>query len=300
MNFMKTSSNEKKIKNQWFAKLVRMKRVPFIPAVPLAILTILVAAALFAPLIAPYSPLEGNLKDKLVPPRFWEGGKPEYFLGTDFLGRDVLSRLIYGARVSLSVAFLAIFVSGSFGTILGLVSGYAGGSVDNVLMRMTDVGMSMPMLLLAIVLVAVFGASYANIILVVVLVIWPKYARQVRGETLGVKEQEFVALARVSGCSHMRIVCRHILPNVIPTMLVVATLQVGWVIIMESSLSFLGVGIPIPTPAWGVMVAEARGLVASAWWIALFPGAAIMITVASLNLLGDWLRDRLDPKLRSI
>ena len=280
--------------------VAELRSIAIVPAVPITILFSFTVMAIFAPAIAPHSPIIGELNDKRMPPFFIEGGNTNYLLGTDFLGRDVLSRLMYGARISLSVALLAIFVSGSIGTFIGLVSGYAGRSLDNILMRITDMAMSMPMILMAIILVAVFGASYLNIILVIVLLLWPRYARQVRGETLSIKEREFVVLARVAGCSHLRILRCHILPNVLPTLLVVATLQVGWVIIMESSLSFLGVGIPSPTPAWGVMVADARGLVASAWWIAIFPGLCIILTVLSLNLLGDWLRDRFDPKLRSI
>jgi len=285
----------------WFTKkLFRGWRLAVVPHVPATILCIFILVALFAPQLSPYSPTEAHFLDKLMPPAWVEGGSSEYILGTDFMGRDVLSRLIHGSRVSMTVGMLVIVVAGSLGTVIGVISGYFGGWIDILLMRFTDITLSIPAILMAIILVALFGASYFNIILVIVLLLWPRYARQIRGDVLNVKEQEFVALADVAGCSHIRIMWQHILPNVLPTILVLATLQVGWVIILESSLSFLGVGIPPPQPAWGVMVAEARGLVSSAWWIALFPGLAILFNVLSLNILGDWLRDRLDPKLRSI
>ena len=276
------------------------KRISLVPGIPFAIIIVLIIMAIFAPIIAPQSPTDGELYDKLTPPSFMTGGDAKYLLGTDFLGRDILSRLIFGARVSLSVALLAIFVAGSVGTIMGLIAGYKGGVIDIVLMRVTDIGLSIPMILVAIVLAAIFGTSYMNIILVIGLLLWPTYARQIRGETLSIKEQEYITLARVAGCSSFRIMWRHILPNVTPTIIVISTLQVGWVILMEAALSFLGVGIPPPTPAWGIMIADARGLIGSAWWIALFPGLAIMFTVTAFNLLGDWIRDKLDPKLRTI
>ncbi len=276
------------------------KRISLVPALPAAVILGLIILAIFAPLIAPQSPTYGELYDKLKPPSFVSGGDAKYFLGTDFLGRDILSRLIHGARVYLIVALLAIFVSGSVGTIMGLVAGYKGGVIDTLLMRLTDIGMSIPMILIAIVLAVIFGASYLNTVLVIGLLLWPTYARQIRGETLSIREQEFVTLARVAGCSSFRIIFKHILPNVTPTLIVISTLQIGWVILTEAALSFLGVGIPPPTPAWGVMIADARGLVGSAWWIALFPGLTIMITVTAFNLLGDWIRDKLDPKLRVI
>ena len=226
--------------------------------------------------------------------------RSEHLLGTDAFGRDTFSRLIYGARISLVVSLLAVFFAGSVGTAVGLIAGYFGGWVDVLLMRVVDVGLSIPLILMAIILVSVLGPSITNVILVILLLLWPRYARQIRAETLSIKQQPFVDLARVAGCSPIRIMWVHIFPNVIPSLLVLATLQVGWVIIMESSLSFLGVGIPPPQPAWGVMVADGRGLIATAWWISLWPGLAILLTVLSFNLLGDWLRDRLDPKLRQV
>ena len=250
--------------------------------------------------IAPYPPLQGSLGDKLLPPAWLAGGKWSYPLGTDLLGRDILSRVIYGARTSLAVAAVAVIVAGTLGTLIGLVSGYFGGTIDAVLMRLTDVALSLPLILVAIVLVAALGASFGNVILIIVLLLWPRYARQIRGETLALKARDFVALARIANCSHVRIVRRHILPNVVPTLLVLVTLQAGYVVLLESTLSFLGAGIPPSTPAWGLMIAEGRTVIESAWWVVLWPGLAILVMVLSGNLLGDWLRDRFDPTLKQV
>ena len=229
-----------------------------------------------------------------------ERGDREHPLGTDRFGRDVLSRIIHGSRISLVVSLVAIFVAGTLGTLIGLVSGYRGGLVDVILMRLTDVGLSLPTILIAVVLVAVSEPSFRNVILVIALLLWPRFARQIRGETLAVKEQDFVALAVVAGRSSAFIIGRHILPNVMPTLLVISTLQVGYVILLEGTLSFLGVGVPPPNPAWGLMIADGRGYLATAWWITLFPGLAMLLTVLAVNLLGDWLRDHLDPRLRQL
>ena len=226
------------------------------------------------------------------------GGKGTFLLGTDKLGRDILSRIIYGSRVSIIVASIAIFIAGTVGTALGVTAGYFGGWVDAVIMRLVDISLSIPIILMALVLVSALGASFKTIIAVLIIFLWAQYARQSRGETLTVRVQDFVARARVSGVSDMRIMLKHIFPNVFNSLVVLATLQVGFVIILESTLSFLGAGIPRPTPAWGLMVADGRELIVAAWWVALFPGVAILLVVMSMNLLGDWLRDRLDPKQR--
>ena len=260
----------------------------------------LVVTALFAPYLAPHSPTEGDITQKLIPPVWMERGDWAHPLGTDRFGRDVLSRIIYGSRISLVVSLIAIGVAGTVGTLLGLISGYRGGLTDTVLMRLTDIGLSLPTILIAVVLVAVSEPSFANVVSVVALLLWPRFSRQVRGETLGIKEQDFVALAVVAGRSSAWIIRRHIFPNVVPTLLVISTLQVGYVILLEGTLSFLGVGVPPPNPAWGLMIADGRGFLASAWWISLFPGLAMLLTVLAVNLLGDWLRDRLDPKLRQL
>jgi peptide/nickel transport system permease protein len=271
------------------------------PLVPLALLTfLLVIPALFAPQVAPYDPLQGSLSKRLKPPAWQQGGTIEYPLGTDKLGRDMLSRIIYGARVSLMVSLVAIFVGGVIGTALGMISGYFGGWVDALLMRLVDISLSLPTILLALVLVAAVGPSFGTVITILMIFLWARYARLVRGETLAIKERDFIARARVAGASHIRIMARYIFPNVVNSLVVLATLQVGYVILLESTLSFLGAGLPRPTPAWGLMIADGRELIVTAWWVSMFPGLAIMLTVLSLNLLGDWLRDHLDPKLRNV
>jgi peptide/nickel transport system permease protein len=270
------------------------------PTVPLVIVAALVFCALLAPLLAPHSPLEGSLGERLVAPIGMEGAKAGHLLGTDRHGRDTLSRLLYGARISLAVSVVGIALTGTLGSFIGLLAGFLGGWVDTLLMRLVDISLSLPGILIAVLLSVVFEPSFTNVIIVVVFLLWPSYARLVRGETLGLKQQEFVSLARVAGCSSLTIMFRHIVPNLAPSILVLATLHVGYVIVLEAALSFLGVGIPPPTPSWGVMVAEGRGLIEQAWWISILPGIAILATVLSLNILGDWVRDRLDPKLRQV
>jgi peptide/nickel transport system permease protein len=271
------------------------------PIVSMAILVLLlVIPTLFAPQIAPYNPVKGSLSKRLQPPVWAPGGSIEHPLGTDKMGRDILSRIIYGSRISLVVSLLAILVAGSIGTVMGLVAGYFGGKLDTVIMRLVDMSLAVPTILLALVLVAIVGPSFGTVITVIAVILWARYARQVRGEVLSVKAQDFIARARVAGASHFRIIVRYILPNVVNSLIVLATLQVGAVILLESTLSFLGVGIPRPTPAWGIMVADGRELIVMAWWVSMFPGLAIMLTVLSLNLLGDWLRDYLDPKLKQV
>lgn len=229
-----------------------------------------------------------------------EGGSMDYPLGTDKQGRDILSRIMHGARVSLLVSCLAILMGGGLGTLLGMLAAYRGGKTDSIIMRIVDIKLAFPSILLALVLVAAIGAGFATVIIVIAVLLWARYARVVRGEALAIKQQDFIDRARVSGASNARIMMRHIFPNLVNTVVVLATLEVGHVIILESTLSFLGAGIPAPTPAWGVMVADGRDLITTAWWIFLFPCLAIVLTVLSMNLLGDWLRDRLDPKLRNI
>ena len=270
------------------------------PSIPLAIVSILIVCALGAPVLAPRSPVEGSLGERLIPPMGMEGWKAEHPLGTDRHGRDVLSRLVYGARISLSVSVVGILLTGALGSLVGLVAGFYGGWTEAVLMRLVDVSLSLPGILIAVLLSVAFEPSFTNVIIVVIFLLWPSYARLTRGETLGLKQQDFVALARTAGCSNRTIMFRHVVPNLIPSILVLATLHVGYVIVLEAALSFLGVGIPPPTPSWGVMVADGRGLIERAWWVSILPGIAILMTVLSLNMLGDWVRDRLDPKLRQV
>ncbi len=267
------------------------------PKFPLIVLLVFIFTALGGQFLAPFSPVEGSLPNQLLPPGAKDRLGDFHLFGTDTFGRDIFSRVVHGARISLIVAILAIIVAGSIGTFMGLLSGYIGGWVDDLLMRAVDIALSLPAILLAIILGVVMEQSFGIVIAIVAFLLLPRYARQIRGETLAIREQEFVDLARVAGCSTLRILLRHIFPNAVPTLLVLATWQVGYIIILESSLSFLGVGLPPPTPAWGLMVAEGRGHIATAWWISLFPGLAILLVVLAINLMGDWLRDRLDPKL---
>jgi peptide/nickel transport system permease protein len=270
------------------------------PRLPLAIVVVLLLCAAFAPWLAPRSPVEGSLGERLAAPMWMDGARPGHPLGTDRHGRDTLSRLLYGARISIAVSVVGITLTGTFGVFVGLLAGFLGGWVDTLLMRLVDISLSLPGILIAVLLSVVFEPSFTNVIIVVVFLLWPSYARLTRGETLGIKQQDFVALARVAGCGSLTIMVRHVLPNLAPSILVLATLHVGYVIVLEAALSFLGVGIPPPTPSWGVMVADGRGLIEQAWWVSILPGIAILVTVLSLNILGDWVRDRLDPKLRQV
>lgn len=271
-----------------------------IPIIPLAIITIVVLTALLANVITPYSPTDISLSQRLKPP-FWEqGGSLAHPLGTDPMGRDLLTRMIYGARISLVVGCLGLLVGGGVGAALGLIAGYAGGRVDAFLMRVADTTLAFPIILLAILLVVILGGSLITVVLAVGLVLWARYARVIRGEVLSVRERDFVAQARIAGCSPGRIIMIHIFPNILNTLVVLLSLQVGWVIIVEASLSFLGAGVPPPTPTWGSMIAEGRDYIASAWWLSFFPGLAILVTVLAFNLFGDWLRDALDPTMRQL
>ncbi len=262
----------------------------------MVIIILLILVAVLAPFIAPYDPTSGMLVDRLKPPAWEKGGSAAHLLGTDVLGRDTLSRLIFGARTSLAVAVVAILVAGILGSSVGIVAGYLGGWFDIISMRAADLAFSFPVILLAMVLAIVFGASFQNIIFVISLVLWAEYARMARAETLKVREMDFVALAKVAGIPRGLIMFRHILPNVAGSLIVLATLQVGVVIVMESSLSFLGVGVPPPTPDWGSMIADGRSYVVTAWWLALVPGLAILFTVLAFNLVGDALTELLSPE----
>ncbi len=269
------------------------------PVSSTVIIGLVAFAAIFAPLLAPHDPLTGNLADRNLPPLFF-GGTSEHVLGTDPLGRDILSRLIYGARVSLLVAVVTLVSGGAFGTVLGLVSGYAGGWVDEVIMRITDIKFSLPLILIALALKVVLGGSLGLLLGLLAFLIWGSFARQARGEVLKLKEMDYVKLAKVAGASPTRILYKHIFPGVFNTLMVIATLQVGSVILAEASLSFLGAGVPPPTPSWGSMVAEGRLYINTAWWVSLIPGLVIGLSVLSFTFLGDWLRDKLDPRLRQL
>lgn len=284
------------LESSWPRKLVAAtRRLQGLPLIPVIILAITLLAALTANFVAPHNPIVGRLQDQYIPPA-WAGGESRFLLGTDHLGRDILSRILYGARVSLIVAAASIALGGTLGTFIGLVAGHFGGLIDEALMRITDMQMSLPTILVALVVLVVYGSSLQVLVILIGLWLWPNYARIVRGETLRIRNYDYVALARVAGCSTWRILLIHELPGVYNTLIVMATLQSGFVILLEGSLSFLGVGVPPPTPTWGSMIAEGRGVIATEWWISLLPGLAMLFTVLSLNLLGDWLRDVLDPK----
>ena len=271
-----------------------------LPSIPTIILSLVIIAAVFAPQLAPHSPTEGELRMRTKPAAWVEGGSRTHLLGTDDQGRDILSRIIYGTRISMAVSLTAVLLAGTIGTAIGLVAGYKGGLVDALLMRVADIGLSMPLILIAVVVAAVTGPSFRNVIMVIGFLLWPRFARQVRGETLSIKENDYIALARVAGKSGSYIMWRHIFPNLVPTLLVISTLQMAYVILLEGSLSFLGVGVPPPNPAWGLMIAEGRHLVWTAPWVAAFPGIVMAVTLLAMNMFGDWLRDKLDPKLRQV
>ena len=271
-----------------------------VPCIPICIIAVMLSMALFAPVLAPYSPIDQTLRDKLIPPFWVDGGSLKYILGTDAFGRDILSRLIYGARVSLIVAALALTAGGGVGLVIGIVAGYFGGPVDNLLMRLVDAAFTFPAILFALLLAVTMGQGFGTLVLAISLLLWASFARVLRGEVLALKQRDFVALAKVRGCSSMRIMLTHILPNVLNTFMVLVTLNIGVVIIAEASLSFLGAGIPPPTASWGLMVSDGRGRIAEAWWVSLIPGIAITLLVLSVNVFGDWLRDRLDPRLRQL
>ena len=270
------------------------------PISSIIILTVLFVAAVGAPWVAPYDPAhDGALDDRHIPPMFF-GGTAEHILGTDHLGRDALTRLIYGARISMMVAAIVLVIGGGFGTLVGLVSGYFGGWVDEILMRIVDIKFSLPLILIALALAIIWGSSIQLLMGLLAFLIWGSFARQVRGEALVLKETDYVKLARVAGASTTRILHKHIFPGVMNTVVVVATFQVGSVILAEASLSFLGAGIPPPTPAWGSMASAGRLYITTAWWVTLIPGLAIALTVIAFTLLGDWIRDKVDPRLRQL
>lgn len=267
-----------------------------LPVIPLVILGILALSALFAPIVAPHPPLEINLANSLLPPFYHEGGSLTYPLGTDQLGRDILSRIIYGGRISILLASSVIAIGGTVGTVLGLISGYRGGVTDTIVQRGVEAILSLPTIMVAIVFVFVMGQGVLSVVLILSPFIAASFTRMVRGDTLSVRNMQYVSLARVAGASHARILFRHVLPNVAGTIIVLATLELGALILVEASLSFLGVGIPPPMPAWGLMVDAGREFIATRYWLTLFPGLAIVATVLSINWIGDWLRNVLDPK----
>ena len=277
--------------------LASLRRLPVIPT---TIIVLFIVISLFGEWLTPASAYDQNLRLRFLPPSWLEGGDARFLLGTDNLGRDILSRIIVGARASFIVAISALTFGSALGSIIGLASGYFGGRLDTFVMRTADGMMAFPLVLAALLLVAVIGPGVHTVVIATSLVLWARFARLIRSEVLSVRERDFVKLARIAGASSLRIMFVHILPNVLNSVVVLLTLQLGFVIIVEATLSFLGAGVPPPTPTWGQMVAGGRTYIETAWWISVFPGLAIAAVVLAFNLLGDWLRDHLDPKLRQL
>jgi peptide/nickel transport system permease protein len=293
----------------WLRQLRAKSRRMKMPWVSLTIMTVLVICAALAPQLAPHDPVEINMLDARIPPAVtnfflgrdedarWSWSHP---LGTDVMGRDMMSRLIYGARTSVFISLVALGTGMLVGTTLGLVAGYRGKWVDAVIMRTADAALGFPTILVAMIIVVLLGAGIQNIVLAVLLTVWARFARMIRGDVLSIKELDFITQAKIAGVSAPIIIARHIFPNIVNTLMVITSLQIGQVILLEASLSFLGLGLPPGEPAWGIMVAEGRTVILDVWWLSLLPGLAITTVVLAFNFFGDWMRDTLDPKLRRI
>jgi len=286
-----------RVDREWVALLRRLVRRRTALFGMLVVLGVLLAAA-FAPLVAPFDPLEQDIGQRLREPGWQDAQGRVHPLGTDHLGRDILSRIVFGSRIALVVGLAAVVISGVLGMLIGLLAGYFGGRVDDFLMRLADIQLAFPFILLAIAVIGVLGPSLRNIIIVIGVSSWVVYARVVRGEVLSIREREYVQAAIALGSQHWRVLRHHVLPNTLTPWLVVATLDMARVIVIESALSFLGLGVQPPTPTWGGMLADGRVYLSTAWWLATFPGLAILITVLGINLFGDGLRDTLDPRLK--
>lgn len=287
-----------------FSYLIRGGRgrsVPrFPPLIPAVIIFVTIICAIFGNYIAPYHPEDSDLINRLQPPVWLEGGDWSHPLGTDKLGRDMLSRIIIGSRVSLSVAVLALALGGLIGVFAAMTAAYFRGWVENIIMRVVESLQPLPIIFIGMILAIVFGPSFYNVIIAMAFIVWARYCRSLRGEAVSLMERDFVLLAKVAGASPFRIMLRHILPNIANTIMVLITLMVGWAILSEAVLSFLGAGIPPPTPSWGRMVSEGRDYVSTRLWLSTVPGTAVVLVVLAFNMFGDWLRDRLDPKLRQM
>ena len=267
-----------------------------LPWIPIVILAILLVCSALAPQLSPHDPNDKDIINSRIPP----GQTSDYLLGTDILGRDMLSRMIFGARTTVYISLVALATGAIVGTVLGLISGYLGGVIGAVIMRIADAVMGFPTILVALVIVVLLGQGTENIIIAVAVTVWARFARMIRGDTLSIRERDYVILAKIAGVSPPVVIIRHVFPNVVNTLMVLTSIQVGQVILLEASLSFLGLGLAPGSPAWGIMVAEGRNVILDMWWLALFPGVAITVVVMAFNFLGDWLRDYLDPKLRRV
>jgi peptide/nickel transport system permease protein len=282
-----------------FAGRSRLRR-RFPPVVPSILILLIILVAIFGPILSPYGQASGTLTTRLIPVFGHDPTGHFHLLGTDDFGRDEATRLAYGARIALTVGVVGTLISSVIGTFIGILSGLFGGPVDAFFSRLVDFSLSIPGLLLAILVVAVLGPSLTAIFVAIGILLWPSYARQVRSEVLSLRERDYVAAARVAGCSWWTIARRHIFPNVLPSVTVLATLQVGTAIIIEASLSFLGVGLPPTTASWGNMISDGLNEIGVAWWLAVMPGICIFITVLSFNMIGDWIRVRFDPRLSEV
>lgn len=289
------NKKRKRSSSRWLKMLLKSKT----GITGLIIVLIMVLVAIFANIIAPHDPAATNIVNRLLPPAWSEGGNSSYLLGTDNLGRDILSRIIVGSRVSLLVGICAVVVSGAIGLAMGLIAGYYGGFIDRLIMRVVDAFLAIPNILFMLIILAIVGPSLMTLIIVLGVTSWVVYARMVRGETLSIKERDYVKSAKAVGAKDYRIITLYIMPNIISSFIVIATLNVASTIILESSLSFLGLGIQPPDVSWGLMLSDGREYIATSWWVATFPGIAITITVLGIIFFGDWLRDVLDPKMKS-
>lgn len=290
-----SSQNRPSTFRKWTRLLLRSKT----GTVGFVIVLLVFLVAVLAPFLAPHDPAAINATNMLKPPFWMEGGSTENLLGTDNLGRDILSRIIYGSQVSLLVGITSVIVAGIIGVSLGLIAGYYGGFIDNVLMRLVDAFLAIPTILFSLVILSVFGPSVVTLIFVLGATNWVNYARLIRGEVLTIKERDFVRAAHSIGVKNSKIIIRHLLPNVISSFIVISTLSVATTIILEASLSFLGLGVQPPTISWGTILSDGRDYLATSWWLATFPGIAITITVLGIIFLGDWLRDVLDPRSKT-
>ncbi len=296
MNEIQLPQKEKDAKRSSFKKFLRLLVRSRTAMIGFIILIFLLLVAIFQEQFATQDPNKQSLRARMLPPAWEENGDPAYLLGTDQLGRDILSRMVYGTRISLFVGFAGVVISTVIGTVLGLISGYYGGIVDSIIMRIVDIFLAFPFLLLAITFVVTLGPSLQNLIFVLGFTGWVSYARLVRGQTLSGKEQEYIMAARALGASNARIIFKHILPNLLAPIIILSSMEIGLYIMTESSLTFLGMGVPSTIPTWGNMLATGRNYLSNAWWLSTLPGLCIILTVLAFNFIGDWLRDALDPK----
>ena len=288
-------------RNIWYDQIISaLKAIRRYPLVPSFIILAFVVMAIFGSLITPQDPFDQDLRGRLGPPVWDDEGSWKHPIGSDQLGRDILSRIMLGARISLQVGVVSLVVGAVVGTALGMFSAHFRGITDAVLMRVVDATLAFPLILPALLLVVLLGASFGTVVLALAFGLWARFARIIRGDALAVETREFVTAAEAIGCSNWRIMSRHVFPNIVSTLLVLLSLQLGWVILVESTLSFLGAGIPPPEPSWGRMVAEGRDYITGAWWVSFFPGVAIFLLVLAANLIGDWIRDTLDPRLKHL